>query len=128
MKPAILALALLAATPALAADGPAAGTWRVSGTVSGFKFELRCVFQQAGERLTGTCTDLSTSNPKAPPKAAPHPLTRGSAAAGKVSWTYQSSFLINKFDVSYSGVLSGPTMGGTILAGGNSGRFSARRE
>ena len=128
MKLAILALALLAAPPALAADGPAAGAWRVSGEVSGFKFELRCVFQQAGERLTGACTDLSTSNPKAPPKAVPHSLTRGSAAGGKVSWTYQSSFLINRFDVTYSGALAGNTMTGIIQAGGRSGSFAARRE
>lgn len=134
MKTAILApvlapvLALVAVTPALAADGPAAGAWRVSGAVSGFKFELTCVFQQAGERLSGVCTDLSTSNPKAPPKAAPHPLTGGSAAGGRVSWTYRSSFLINRFDVTYSGVMTGAMMSGTIQAGGNSGRFTARRQ
>lgn len=128
MKPALIAVILLAATPAFAADTTMAGPWRVSGAVSGFKFELRCVFQQAGERLTGTCTDLATNNPKAPPKSAPHALTRGSVAGGKVSWTYQSSFLLNKFDVTYSGALTGNTMAGTIQAGGNSGRFIAKRE
>lgn len=128
MKPALLVLALFAAAPALAADASVAGPWRVAGAVSGFKFELRCVFQQAGERLTGACTDLSTSNPKAPPKAAPHPLTAGSAAAGRVSWTYQSRFLTRKFDVTYSGSVAGNAMSGTIQAGGGSGRFTARRE
>ncbi len=128
MKPVLMAIVLLAATPAMAADASVAGPWRVSGAVSGFKFELRCVFQQAGERLTGTCTDLATNNPKAPPKSAPHALTRGSVAGGKVSWTYQSSFLLQKFDVTYSGALSGAAMSGTIQAGGNSGSFTARRE
>ncbi|MDQ0466773.1 hypothetical protein QO010_004569 [Caulobacter ginsengisoli] len=129
MKPALIAIALLAAaTPAMAADASPAGTWRVSGSVSGFKFELRCVFQQAGERLTGTCTDLATNNPKAPPKSAPHALTRGSAAGGRIGWTYQSSFLVQKFDVTYSGALTGDTMSGTIQANGASGRFTARRE
>lgn len=128
MKPALIAAALLAATPAMAADASVAGPWRVSGAVSGFKFELRCVFQQAGERLTGTCTDLATNNAKAPPKSAPHPMTRGSVAGGKVSWTYQSSFLLNKFDVTYSGALNGNTMSGAIQAGGRPGAFTARRE
>lgn len=129
MKPALLVLALFAAaTPALAADASVAGPWRVAGAVSGFRFELRCVFQQSGERLTGACTDLSTSNPKAPPKSTPHPLTAGSAAGGKVSWTYQSSFMARKFDVTYSGSVAGNAMSGTIQAGGGSGRFTARRE
>lgn len=129
MKPVLAALALLlAAGPALAADTPVAGAWRVSGAVSGFKFELRCVFQQAGERLTGACFDLATNNPKAPPKAAPHPLTRGSASGDRVAWTYQSSFLLNRFDVDFSGARSGDRMSGAIQAGGRAGSFTARRE
>ena len=119
---------LLIAGPTLAADASVAGAWRVSGAVSGFRFELRCVFQQAGERLTGACTDLSTNNPKAPPKSAPHPLIRGSASGSRVAWTYQSSFLLNRFDVDFAGARSGDRMSGAIQAGGRSGSFTARRE
>lgn len=124
----LAALALFAASPALAADGSTAGAWRVSGVVSGFRFELRCVFQQAGERLTGACTDLATNNPKAPPKSSPHPLTRGAASGDRVAWSYQSSFLLSKFDVDFSGARSGDRMSGAIRAGGRSGSFTARRE
>jgi hypothetical protein len=129
MKPTLILLALLAATPALAADTQAGGRWRVSGDVGGFRFELACTFQQIGEKLTGACTDLSTSNPKAPPKSAPHPLTRGGVTAGGgIVWAYQSSFLTRKFEVTYSGVVKGAAMSGTIQAGTGSGRFTARRE
>lgn len=128
MKPVLLILVLLAATSAAATEMSATGAWRVSGAVSGFKFELRCVFQQAGERLTGACTDLATNNPKAPPKAAPHPLTRGAASGDRVAWTYQSSFLLSRYDVDFSGVRSGDRMSGAIEAGGRSGSFTARRE
>jgi hypothetical protein len=128
MERAALILVLLAATPAASADMSAAGAWRVSGAVSGFKFELRCVFQQAGERLSGACTDLATNNPKAPPKSAPHLLTRGSASGGQVTWSYQSSFLLSKFDVDFSGAQSGDRMAGAIQSGGRTGSFTARRE
>ena len=44
-----------------------------------------------------------------------------------MSFTYQSSFLFTKFDVTYTGVVSGDRISGTVNAQGHEGAFTATR-
>jgi len=115
------ALAVLAlATPTFAADDAVTGAWRVHGKVSAFAFDLTCRFEQKGHSLGGTCYDGGTNKP--------HPLTRGEVAGDHVSWTYQSSYLLNKFDASYSGTMSNGSIMGGITVPGHQGNFTAEKQ
>jgi hypothetical protein len=125
---AALAAMALAAGQARAQAGPVdvSGAWRVAGKVSSFAFTLTCDFKPDGARLGGVCVDGSTSDPKVATGKA-HRLTAGRIDGDKVSWTYQSSFLLTKFDVSYSGTMTGGRISGTIDAQGRQGAFTATR-
>ncbi len=116
---AALAAMALAAGQARAQAGPVdvSGAWRVT---------LTCDFKPDGARLGGVCVDGSTSDPKVATGKA-HRLTAGRIDGDKVSWTYQSSFLLTKFDVSYSGTMTGGRISGTIDAQGRQGAFTATR-
>jgi hypothetical protein len=113
---------------ALASPGLAdvSGVWRVSGKVSSFAFTLNCTFKPEGSKLGGVCVDASTNDPKVNSGKA-HPLTAGVVNGDAVSWTYRSSFLFSKFDVTYDGKLDGDRMSGTIDAQGRKGAFTATR-
>jgi opacity protein-like surface antigen len=126
LKSSILAavFAVAAASGAEAAD--VSGPWLVSGKVASFSFTLRCAFQQAGEQLTGACVDASTSDPNVKGGRS-HPLTAGRVAGDRVSFTYGSSFLFTKFDVTYDGTVQGPRMSGEIAVQGRTGAFTAER-
>jgi hypothetical protein len=115
--------ALLAAT---SASAQVAGAWRVSGKVSGFAFTLNCDFKPAGDKLGGVCVDASTNDARVKAGKA-HTLTAGSVRGDAVTWTYRSSFLLSKFDVTYTGKISGARMSGTIDAQGHEGPFTAVR-
>jgi hypothetical protein len=116
-------LALLAAlglaAPAPAQTDPVAGTWKMKGKVQSFGFTLTCRFTRNGESLAGTCYDGGTEKP--------HKLTAGSVRGDKVVWTYQSSFMGKPFDVTYSGLLKGAAMSGSVDAAGRKGAFTASR-
>jgi len=121
------ALTLLAASAlASPASAQVAGSWHVAGKVAAFGFTLDCQFEPSGAKLGGVCVDASTSDPKIKGGRA-HPLTAGSVKGDAVSWTYQSSFLLTKFDVTFTGTLAGDRMSGTIDAGGRKGDFTATR-
>jgi hypothetical protein len=122
MKPAFLAVALAAL--AVPASAEVSGPWRVTGKVSGFAFTLTCDFKTAGDRLGGVCTDTSTSDARVKAGKS-HVITAGSVHGDAVTWTYQSSFLFSKFDVTYKGTLAGNRMTGTIDAQGHTGAFTA---
>ena len=125
MVAAALMLAGLAVyVPASAAE--VAGAWRVAGKVSSFAFTLNCDFKPDGARLGGVCTDASTSDPTIKGGKS-HVLTAGSVEGDKVSFTYQSSFLLSKFDVTFNGVQTGDRMSGTITVQGHDGAFTATR-
>jgi hypothetical protein len=128
MKQVVLSCAALAAAtlaaPANAAD--ASGAWHVSGKIATFAYTLNCQFKVDGGRLGGVCVDASNSDPRIKPGKA-HALTAGSVAGDKVSWTYGFSVLLNKFDVTYSGVQSGERMSGSITVGSHEGSFTATR-
>ncbi len=121
------AFALLAAV-ALASPARAqvAGSWHVAGKVAAFGFTLNCQFEPSGAKLGGVCVDASTSDPKIKGGRA-HPLTAGSVKGDAVSWTYQSSFLLTKFDVTFTGTQTGDRMSGTLDAGGRTGAITATR-
>ena len=119
------ALLAIVALAGRAAAEPS-GAWRVAGKVSAFAFTLNCDFMRSGARLDGVCIDASTSNPKIKGGRA-HRLTSGSVDGDRVSWTYQSSVLLSKFDVTFDGVQAGDHMSGAITAAGHPGAFTATR-
>jgi hypothetical protein len=104
-----------------------AGAWHVAGKVSTFDFTLNCDFKPDGSRLGGVCIDASTNDPKVNAGQS-HTLTAGSLNGDKVSWTYQSSFLFTRFDVTFTGTRTGGRMSGTIDAQGHGGTFIAVRQ
>jgi hypothetical protein len=113
--------ALLTAAPVVAPaqTDPVAGTWKIKGKVQSFGFTLTCRFTRSGEALSGTCYDGGTNKP--------HALTAGKVSGDKVSWTYESSFMTQKFNANYSGVVKGGTISGTVEADGRKGAFSGSR-
>jgi hypothetical protein len=122
MKLALLVVAIAAL--AVPASAEVAGPWRVTGKVSGFAFTLNCDFKTSGDRLGGVCVDASTSDARVKAGKS-HILTAGSVHGDAVSWTYRSSFLLSKFDVTYKGTLAGARMTGSIDAQGHVGAFTA---
>jgi hypothetical protein len=121
----VFAAAALAGSSVPAAAEPA-GDWHVSGKVSSFAFTLNCKFKIDGAQLGGECQDGSTNNPKVAAGRI-HPLITGSIQGDHVTWTYQSSFLLTKFNVTYDGVVTGDRMHGTITTQGRTGAFTATR-
>ena len=129
MKPVLLAFAA-SALMSLASPGvgaPLSGHWRVAGKVSSFAFTLDCQFKPNGERLGGVCTDQSTNSAKIGAGKS-HVLTAGAVHGDKVTWTYRSAFLLAKFDVTYTGVVTGDRMTGSLEAQGHDGTFTAVRQ
>lgn len=122
---AVLSLAAVAA-PGVSSAAEVAGAWRVSGKVASFGFTLNCRFTQDGSKLGGECTDASTSDPKVNAGKS-HAITSGSVDGDRVRFTYQSSFLFTKFDVTYTGVLAGERINGTVNAQGHEGTFTATK-
>lgn len=127
MKIALVSLTALAlAASASPAPADVGGAWRVTGRVSSFAFTLNCDFKPDGARLGGACVDASTNDPKVSAGKS-HTITAGHIDGNSVGWTYQSSFLLTKFDVTYDGVQSGDRMSGTIRVRGHEGAFTATR-
>ncbi len=125
MKLALLVIGLFS-TGASAATADIAGPWTVVGKVSAFAFTLDCDFKPDGARLSGVCTDASTNTAKVKAGES-HVLTAGSLRGEAVTWTYRSSFLLSKFDVTYRGTLAGNRMTGSIDAQGHRGTFTATK-
>ena len=117
---AFIGVVVLSASPALAGDVAVDGGWTVHGKVGAFGFDLMCRFERRGDGLGGICYDGGTRKP--------HPLTRGSIVGDHISWTYQSSYLLNKFDANYSGLISGTAIKGEITVPGRAGTFSAEKQ
>ena len=130
MKLASIALAALSlaaiAIPGASSAAEVAGAWHVSGKVSSFAFTLNCRFTPEGSKLGGECTDASTNDPKVNAGKS-HVITSGSVEGDKVRFTYQSSFLFTKFDVTYTGVVSGDRISGAVNAQGHEGAFTATK-
>ena len=136
MSKSILATAALAATLFAAPQAPAAqdsaattgaaGRWVVSGKVGPFAFTLNCRFEETGATLTGACIDGATSDARVK-GGRRHDLTRGAVTGDHVSFSYQSSFMLSRFNVDYVGVMQGDHMSGTVVANGQSGAFTAAR-
>ncbi len=117
---------LAAAVPAAAMDG-ASGHWLVAGHVAGKDFTLDCAFQQAGTGLTGVCVDGDTHDPRVKGGRA-HPLIKGQADAGRIAFTYESSYGLLHFKVDYSGTRDGDHMRGQIDTLGKTGSFTGERK
>jgi hypothetical protein len=120
------ALALLATPGSATAQDTATGRWVISGHVTGFDFTLNCRFEQTGAVLGGVCVDGATSDPSIK-SGRKHVLTMGQVTGDHVAFTYQSSFLLKRFNVDYAGVRQGGHMSGQINVPGRSGPFTAER-
>ena len=118
--------AAILVSSAAAASAQVSGPWHVSGKVSGFAFTLNCDFKPEGERLGGVCVDGSTNDARVKAGKS-HPLTAGRVDGDAVSFTYRSSFMLSKFDVTYRGILVGGRIKGSVSAGGREGTFIASR-
>jgi hypothetical protein len=128
MKSAFFGLALAAL--GLVGSSSAAETaqsWRVTGKVASFAFTLNCDFRPDGPRLGGSCVDASTNDPKVKGGRS-HVITRGRIEGDEISWTYQSSFLLSKFDVTFNGARQGRRMSGAIHVQGHDGAFTATQQ
>ena len=112
-------LALTAPNLAHAQGDTLSGPWVVHGKVGSFAFVLNCAFERQGDRLGGVCLDDGTGKR--------HPLTAGAVSGERVSFTYQSNYLLTKFDVAFAGVLNGGRLTGTIQVPGHAGVFTAER-
>ncbi len=125
----VLATLAMVSMGALASPAAAevAGSWHVAGKVSAFSFTLNCDFKPEGARLGGVCVDASTNDPKINTGKS-HTLTAGSVDGDKISWTYQSSFLLSKFNVTFSGTQTGNRMSGSITAQGRDGTFTGVKQ
>ncbi len=118
-----LALAALGAAGSSSAAEPVQ-TWQVAGKVASFAFTLNCELRPDGTRLGGVCVDTATSDPTVK-SGRSHSITRGRIDGDTVSWTYQSSFLLSKFDVTFEGTRRGERMSGTIHVQDHEGAFTA---
>lgn len=121
----------LALLSAILLGSPAAaevtGSWRITGDLSGHAFALDCRFAPQGAKLGGVCVEAASGDPKVHAGTA-HPLTRGAVNGNQASWAYQSSFLLSKFDVSFTGVVDGGRISGTVSAAGRKGEFAGARK
>lgn len=128
MKSVLPGLALMSATLlAWPAQAQVAGAWRVSGDIAGNAFVVDCRFEPHGADFGGVCVEAATGDAKVHAGRS-HTLTKGQAADGQVSWTYPASFMLAKFDVSFTGTLAGDRMSGTVTATGRKGAFTAVRK
>ena len=106
--------------PAVAAADDPAGGWKVNGKVDGKDFVITCHFDRRGDSLSGACFDGGTN--------LKHPLESGTVSGDQIKWTYQSHYLLVKFDVTYAGKLTGGAMRGAISAAGHNGTFTGAKE
>ncbi|HEX4181717.1 MAG TPA: hypothetical protein VHY34_00470 [Caulobacteraceae bacterium] len=118
---AIGAAVVVLGLPTLAvANDPVAGEWRVNGRVDGKDFVVNCHFDRHGDALSGACFDGGTDQR--------HPLISGAVNGDQVKWTYQSHYLLIKFDVLYDGKLDGGSMKGSVGTSGHVGAFTAIKQ
>lgn len=120
MKKFVIAAALLA-TPAFAQTAPAdvAGTWNISGDVSGVAVVEACTFAVAADgALTGSCDVQGTKWP-----------TTGSVKADTVTFTHSGKYNGDDYTIVYHGKLDkGALTGGMdVDPFGVSGSFSATK-
>ena len=124
VAPILVLAAVMVALPASAAD--MSGMWKLTAKVETFGFVLHCKFDQAGEKLTGVCTDMATNDPQHRPQGS-HVLTSGVVQGDKVRFSYRTHFLLIPFTCSYSGVVTGDSFSGEAEAPGHKGVFTAVR-
>lgn len=124
MKIQLASLALMGAVLGAApASAEGVDLWRVSGKVAGVAFVMDCRFEPPAAQFGGACTEVSRSNGGGQAGAV-HKLTRGAVTGNQISWTYQTSFLISRFDVTFTGLLDGGHMAGAVDAAGRKGDFT----
>lgn len=114
------ALAALAATilalPAAAAD--ISGSWTLNGDVVGNAISMNCVFKQADDKVTGTCSGQFGSA-----------QTEGKVAENNVTFTH-SVDNGQVYELTYTGTLdaTGTSMQGDIAVAGVTGTFTAKKD
>jgi hypothetical protein len=96
---------LLSALPALAADNPLSGTWKVDGSVGGYDVHRVCTFKQDGKNLTGSCQEADQK---------PTPFT-GDVKDKTVTWKYDTDWNGSTITATYTGDWDGDSgMAGAI--------------
>ena len=78
-----------------------------------------CKFEQAGAKLSGTCTD--TTNKKS------YAVSAGTVSAGHIQWSYMIHYLTFKFAVTFTGALLDQSINGSVAGPKLSGSFTATR-
>jgi hypothetical protein len=111
--------AISAPSVSLANDDLLSGLWRVSGRVATFDFSETCRLERHGDQLGGACLHGHGNDA--------YPLTGGSIAGDRVTWTHKGRFLLKTFNVVYSATLEGAAMHGELSAAGHSGAFTAAK-
>jgi hypothetical protein len=123
MKAILLAAAvsLAALSSPVRAEAPSlSGVWSLSAKVASVPWRLVCHFRAMGERLGGVCAD--------PKDGGKVPLKVVQVDGDKVTFAHEGRFLLNTFDVTYSGVKDGDRITGRIAVFGHTGEFTAVRE
>jgi len=112
-----------AGVPALAADGPASGVWKVTGSVAGNAVETTCTVKQDDKKLSGSCKG----------KDGVESALTGEAADKNVKWEFKRDFNGTEITLIFTGALddkSSNISGGKINVQpfGVDGDFSAKKE
>jgi hypothetical protein len=121
----VLTSVMLLAAPATA---QMAGPWKVSGDIAGRAFVVDCRFEPRGAEFGGVCVEAASGDPKLVHAGKSHPVTKATVSGEQVSWSYPASFMLAKFDVSFSGALAGDRIAGKVSAAGRTGAFTAVRK
>lgn len=115
----IIAAALLAPVPAIAAD--ISGAWKVDSSVGTTPISINCTLVQSGKDLTGACAPATGD-------AGPTALT-GTVDGSKAQWGYDVTFRGQPAHVGYVAEITSPTsMTGTLELSGKPSPFKATRQ
>ncbi len=91
-------LLFLTVLPALAADPPLTGSWKLDLSVNGSTYPMFCTIKQDGDKLTGACKGRENENP----------LT-GEVQGQKITFQHQTPYNGDMLTIHYSGNLSSAT-------------------
>lgn len=119
----VLALSTLSAFAQGGGGNSVAGTWKVTGDVSGNPVDQVCTFTQDSKKLTGSCKSAGADKPTE---------FTGEMNDKKVTWQYETDYQGQKLTVAFTGALdaAGSQLKGDIDVQpvGVSGTFTAQKQ
>ncbi|MFL6333276.1 MAG: hypothetical protein ACJ754_08050 [Pyrinomonadaceae bacterium] len=118
----LLLVLAFSAAPALGQGTPLAGTWKVTGDISGYPVDQLCTFTQDGKKLAGSCKSADDKGSVE---------INGEVDDKKVTWSFKSEYNGQPITVTFKGTLDEPTQfKGDIDVQplGAPGTFSAKKE